>query len=172
MDTCLLWLLFWCPSGVTHHYTLLVAFPTARGSTHLYSHVVPCPSSAAITPLVLCRVSAHVIEHRERPKTTLLIKFDPVVMMRQAQLERNQQSCPWKLMMKMVINETLMFRCAVPRMVRWTGSSCGALAGLDLLKYLGAASATEAIMHDPSSVPLLEVTLLGHTVPLLKVTLL
>lgn len=57
-------------------------------------------------------------------------------------------------------------------MVRWTGSSCGALAGLDLLKYLGAASATEAIMHDPSSVPLLEVTLLGHTVPLLKVTLL
>ncbi|KAF5830224.1 NO signaling/Golgi transport ligand-binding domain-containing protein [Dunaliella salina] len=34
------------------------------------------------------RVSAHVIEHRERPKTTLLIKFDPVVMIRQAQLER------------------------------------------------------------------------------------
>jgi len=35
-----------------------------------------------------CRVSAHMIEHRERPKTTLLIKFDPVVMVRQAQLER------------------------------------------------------------------------------------
>jgi len=29
-------------------------------------------------------VSSHIVEHKDKPKTTLLIKFDKVVMMRQA----------------------------------------------------------------------------------------